>query len=1238
MKQILAKILLLGAGILLTASLFSWPTPAHAGLLYWSAETIPARVDNVLGPPGIDVRDFAIADDATTIYAVSGNSTSDNVVYKSANAGVSWSTLIVSISADLVAVAPDDKNIVVIARSSPVPVIYVTFNGGTTWDTLGTPQETDPAAAIYDITISETRAGKHYIAAAGKDSAANLWYYTLGTPAATWQETKILTGFNSGSEMAAVAFSPAFVSDATLVAISDNTSPTANVKLQILDLSAARWNSDAGYLSYPCAISNSGITGLVSASLSLSPTYDATDYDTRRLFIGLTFDSNSSDSGIYRFVDTIETEMLLNINIHSIAYNGSYLVAGAYDTNTVYRCTSPLASSPTFSTSTDTKNPGGERKVKVAWMGSSVVAGTSGNESAFAISGDIGTTFNDISLIDTAITHAEDVAVSADADKIFLVTDDGADLSLWRKASAWQRVFSLRDSIDYIVRIEPQNANVIYLAKQGAETIYYNSSAGSAQWATRLCNIDIRDIAVESTTVAYVLNDTGSVSKTNNNGLGWSNEVPTTLGTGATIVSVSPDTLLVGSQNGYVAYSTNGSTSWTLISQVIDNLAGNVQVVADESFASNHIIYAASDKPGRNLMKWQIGTSSTWTDIFNGTFDGGIYGLAVDSDTLYALEYNDVTHQSTIWRHFSPTTATATSTDWSFSPTTTTTDIDDQHVHLNATPQALKTSSGELWAVKTNDTNKLYSFTDIGTEMEITLNIPASGFVDPVNNISGFADDVLFNWERPSVATEYELLISQDNDFISQVARITVASEDQVVSVMAGSHQAGNKRVDFMPGVTYYWKIRTSKPMFSPYSEAKYFVVQPVVASVPQLLVPANGGMNVGKKPSFSWNPVASATEYQFMLSTNITMTSPIIDIKVDKAGYNLSEELDYGKTYFWKIRATTPTVSDWSTLANFTVEKKPAEPVPPVVVQQVPAPVINLPAPSTPPAINLGGPPPEPPPPFVPDYLIGAAIIMGVLLLLVVFLIIRPLPARLFPAVSLPGPLVGPARRVKGIGTRLRKPRTDLKTGAEASQPSRPSKEKAIRPIATEKAGERETVAFAVKSFIWMTNGKNLTGEGQPGLSEKEEQALGKKLAYRIQALAKKEPLHLKYPEEAAAFLEIWARYGSRDETNRYLSRSCRSRPANAIALLKCFLPVSDQPDTGAGTREFTRSQYNSLAKVVDPDIVYAALTKLFKFKPDSIEDKVPINPSDRAIAYKFLRIHLQEKDKPKKPTKDKK
>jgi hypothetical protein len=1226
MKHKMARILSLVTGILIVASLFSWSEPVSAGLAEWSAETIPSRTDNILGPPGIDIRDFAVAGDSKTIYAVPGDSIPQNVVFKSADAGATWTTLPVPIRVDLVAVAPDDNTFVAIANNSTA-TIYVTLNGGTIWYNLGTPQEgSSTAKAIYDIAVSATRDAKHYIAAAGKDTGdmANLWYISIISAAApTWQETSTLTGFVTGNETAAVAFSPNFLSDATLVAISDKAND--RISLQMLDVSSEKWNEPAGFVNFPRTVfTDIGISRLTSASLSLAPTYLASDDDTRRVYIGLTVDGSASAiaaSGIYRFVDTTMTNLYTNIKIHSIAYNGSYLVAGAYDTTNVYRTTNPRVTTPTFYTSTTTKGPGGENKVVVAWIGTKVVAGTSGNECAFAISGDTGTTFNDISLISTNITYARDVAVSADGSKVYLVTDDGFDLSLWYKSTTWQRVFSQRNTSDYIIRIEPQSASSIYLAKKGTTTIYYNSSSGATQWLARYCNINIQDLAVESTTAVYALNSAGSVSKTVNGGVFWSTDIPSTLNSGATLVSVSPDTLLATSQSGYVAYSTDGNLSWTLITQFVQSGAGNVQVIADEHFASNKIIYAASDTPGQNIKKWQIGTSTGWVDIFNGTISGGIYGLAVNSNTLYGLEYNAGSGQSTVWRAFSPTTATSTSESWTYSPTTTTTDIDNSTVALNATPRALKVSTGKLWAVKTNGTNKLYSFTDIATELEIIPLKPVSGFTNPVNATSGVAFDVPFNWARPSIATEYELRISQDEDFISLVASIIVASEEPYILVMAGPHQTGNNSVDFMPGVTYYWKVRTTRPLYSLYSKSRYFNVEPIVASVLQLLVPANGATDISKKPSFSWAPIAGTTEYQFILSTNWTMARPIVDEKVDKAGFKLSKELDYGKTYFWIVRATQPIVSSWSTLANFTVENKPAEPgPPPVIVQEAPTITINIPAPPPQNDITIA-PPPETPPPVVPDYLISVIVIMGVLLLIVIVLIVIRLPVKLFPAYSLPRNLLGTGRKVRISGEK-----PEIRT--EVPEKPTPPEIIAERPATIDKASEGESVAFAAKSFIWLTTNQKGAEGGQPKLPAKEERSLGKKLASRIQALAGKEPLYLKYPENAALFLHIWARYGSKDETERYLTKSFRSRPENAIALLKCFLTTPAQPDTGpSGTREFTRSHYDALAEVIDPDNVYKALTKLFKFKPDSIEGEAPIDPSDRAMADNFLRIHLQVK-----------
>ena len=240
----------LGIAVLLF-SLLS-PTLASADTASWSAEPVPSSIDMVLGPDGIDVRDLAVADDGVTLYAVSGDSIPENVVYKSTDAGVSWTTLSISIVADLVAVAPDDEDMVAIASSSP-PEVYLTINGGSTWYTLGTPQESGQAAAaaIYDISISPEDNGIHYVAAAGNEAGdiANVWHLKTGAAAADWKETSSLNGFSNTSEVKAVAFSPNFASDKVMVAISENH--TTSVDLQIFSFNDDNWNDSASFAVIP---------------------------------------------------------------------------------------------------------------------------------------------------------------------------------------------------------------------------------------------------------------------------------------------------------------------------------------------------------------------------------------------------------------------------------------------------------------------------------------------------------------------------------------------------------------------------------------------------------------------------------------------------------------------------------------------------------------------------------------------------------------------------------------------------------------------------------------------------------------------------------------------------------------------------------------------------------------------------------------------------------------------------
>ena len=129
---------------------------------------------------------------------------------------------------------------------------------------------------------------------------------------------------------------------------------------------------------------------------------------------------------------------------------------------------------------------------------------------------------------------------------------------------------------------------------------------------------------------------------------------------------------------------------------------------------------------------------------------------------------------------------------------------------------------------------------------------------------------------------------------------------------------------------------------------------------------------------------------------------------------------------------------------------------------------------------------------------------------------------------------------------------------------------------------------------------------------------------------------LYHRFPKDAALFLYLWSHYGSIDETNRYLTKSFQSSANNAIEFLKCYLPTFEGTESALSRKGyFSRMQYDSVAKVVDPDNVFEALKRLYGPKLDTLKDEEFADSPDKAIAYQFARIHQLVKSEMKKDDK---
>lgn len=178
---------------------------------------------------------------------------------------------------------------------------------------------------------------------------------------------------------------------------------------------------------------------------------------------------------------------------------------------------------------------------------------------------------------------------------------------------------------------------------------------------------------------------------------------------------------------------------------------------------------------------------------------------------------------------------------------------------------------------------------------------------------------------------------------------------------------------------------------------------------------------------------------------------------------------------------------------------------------------------------------------------------------------------------------------------------------------------------------GEGKPISFAAACLTWMRTSEKKTKDDRI-FSKSEEQVLEQIIVSRIRDISGDKLLYRDFPpKDARLLLSIWSHYGSRDETEHYLTDSFQSNPENVIEFLKCYMPTSWELESGFPRRgDFEREQYDAVVKVVDPDNILEALEKLYGSKLDSpkyreLDDSLDIY---KVIAYQFAHIHYLVKN----------
>ncbi len=957
----LALVLLLNS---LTLSLSPHPAVASPDEAKWSRVSIPTEGkpgDWVLAS-GSSVSYLTMAIDGT-LYCYANPSATEYRLFKSTDDGSGWSyTGEIEDAIVGIAAAPNDASIIYYATTSNV---YKSTDAGDSFTTLpanpGGAGSNGVEITSLDVALLD---GGTMVGVSTRDTDATEYggVYTLdeSTPGAVWANTNI-----GDYDVLSVAFSPNFTTDGQLVAVATDEAD-AIVTSKIGD---AGWGDTIG---------DATIAGVVPVSVAIAfpDDYDI-DAASCILFVGI--DTGTGNGDVYQ-VDrvwapgnSVATDLdigsayaLNDVDVTTLVVTGNTtdanLLAGAASSAQVY-----ISTDGGTSWTRSSKEPTGESKTYVLMAADFLSSGrayaaTSGTESAFSYTSDGSVTWNQASLIDTEISTIVDVAVSPRYwrdDTLFMLTFDG-EHSLWQSldsGTTWERVFtSTLPNVDTLklVELSPEyedSNQVVFLAgvSSGNPTIWKSTDNGQT-FTPQNTPLTINTWAVVDDDTLFIGGYDGSnglVYRTTDSGLSYS--------TGATAgnkslssIALSADyeddeTILVGNTTGEVYWSNDNGTIFEALGQqlALSGGLGEVTVAFDPEFSSNKIVYAASDAEAtadnkERIYRFIIGNSNNWESI-DGTLpeDAMIEQLVVSADgALYAVNSDA---DGGMQRSLNPA--------YPLNPTfeTVTRGLDD-----GITLSGLWTSKNQLWSIDTNNVSLMTYIDSLSRPVVLR---------SPDNKAPGIdINNVILNWASLKGATEYTWQLDYETNF----STVPEGFEDNTGATSA--------RLSTLELATkYYWRVRATKPVVSPWSAKWSFTtILGGTTVAPELLSPKAGADGELLKPVFQWSAIAGADRYELLVSSDISF----IDRSIEKinaqalpaTAWQSDISLDYNTTYYWKVRARNPnSYSIWSAVGAFTIQSPP---------EPSPTPETPAPEPSLQPEPTTDSSPPEPPPEPSPELL----------------------------------------------------------------------------------------------------------------------------------------------------------------------------------------------------------------------------------------------------------------------------
>ncbi|MBA7613203.1 hypothetical protein ES703_20448 [subsurface metagenome] len=198
---------------------------------------------------------------------------------------------------------------------------------------------------------------------------------------------------------------------------------------------------------------------------------------------------------------------------------------------------------------------------------------------------------------------------------------------------------------------------------------------------------------------------------------------------------------------------------------------------------------------------------------------------------------------------------------------------------------------------------------------------------------------VSLDWETAEGATKYQWQLDHEKDFST------------VPAGFEGSTEASQAKLPALePATTYYWRVRVTEPVLSPWSSKWSFTTSLGSETIaPKLYSPEAGASGVELKPVFQWSAIAGADSYELLVAADVSLASPSIvkagDYALGTTAWQCDLILNYNTTYYWKVRArSSDSYSAWSAVSAFTTKPLPPAPTEPA------EPAHSPPAPPSPP------------------------------------------------------------------------------------------------------------------------------------------------------------------------------------------------------------------------------------------------------------------------------------------------